>query len=741
MSVKQAAFPVLLVLTTVMLHCGSTQIVGTAESCEAQVENQSWNRMEVLPGTGWDNLRNMDMGLVFEYSYTQCQLTNDRKFLLPDGYFAIPLQKSDVETFSELIDHWESHTSLTSYSINAEAKGHYGGLVEGKFSSEYTKAKTNMYNGNHMSSISRIQTRHKLYSVHLQFGTKLNPTFKGRLLDIASYIITNNSDVAHYLSEILIRDYGTHFTTVAHAGAILVMEDYIQSDFAISSEETRQKIKASTSISFFGKIGGSASIGFDHNTDETFTNSYLSKRTYSHIRTFGGPPYRINFTIDDWEDGIPNALVAIDREGMPLHLAIIPEFLTELPPTQTLQLAEYIEKAINSYYKHNTHHGCTNPNAENFYFGANADDGTCEPSPLTYFRFGGVFQTCSHIPTDKTDVVCPGLLQKNPLTGGYSCPLGYEAVLLYGGSKSGSYSTKTCKKEFIFHKCHHVNNPVTGYYQTYWCVHMGMNDSVNSGYLFGGIYSSNTANPQTRAKSCPNYFYSLKFVGEDTHICVSPNFDLASSIPAFGGFKSCIAGNPLTTVFLNSSRSEPNQALWPHRCPPGYSQRVATIVQSCEINYCVKSGTFKFSEKDLPPIKLPPYQKYPNLNPNTSDVISILSSIGVLWEKNDETGEWQTITQLTDIEKIENFEDLDNATNVTNETSNETYNSYHTESNSVSTAAVIISTTALLGLLIAGSVYIAYKYKGRKTRRHGNYENIEKTDATNSNQQEPPADV
>ena len=253
-------------------------------------------------------------------------------------------------------------------------------------------------------------------------------------MDIASYIITNNSDVAHYLSELLVRDYGTHFITVAHAGAILVMEDYIQSDFASSSEETRQKIKASTSVSFFGKIGGSVSIGFDHNTDETFMKSYLSSRTYSHIRTFGGPPYRINFTIDDWEDGIPNALVAIDREGMPLNLAVIPEVLTELPPAQTLELADYIEKAISSYYKHNTHRGCTNPTAENFYFGANADDGTCESSPLTYFRFGGVYQTCSHTPSDKRDVVCPDLVQKNPLTGDYSCPYGYEAVLLYSGA-------------------------------------------------------------------------------------------------------------------------------------------------------------------------------------------------------------------------------------------------------------------------------------------------------------------
>ena len=119
--------------------------------------------------------------------------------------------------------------------------------------------------------------------------------FKTRFLDIAAHMMNNNSQIAHYLSELLVRDYGTHYLTVAHAGAILVLEDYIQSDFAY--EENKQKITASASANFFGKIGFSA--GFNHFTDEKCSESYLLNRTYSHIRTFGGPPYRINFTIDD----------------------------------------------------------------------------------------------------------------------------------------------------------------------------------------------------------------------------------------------------------------------------------------------------------------------------------------------------------------------------------------------------------------------------------------------------------
>ena len=226
-------------LQAAVVHFGSAQAATQAETCEAQATNPTWNRMEVLPGTGWDNLRNQDMGLVFEYDYTQCQLTTDRKFLLPDGYFAIPMQQSDVETFSELIVHWQNHTSVTSTSINAGAS--FFSVIDGTYSKEYTKVKTTMYNQN--SIIARVQIRHKLYVIRLQPGTKLNLMFKTRLLDIAAHMMSNNSQTAHYLSELLIRDYGTHYLTAAHAGAILVQEDFIGSNFALNYADNQKKLR------------------------------------------------------------------------------------------------------------------------------------------------------------------------------------------------------------------------------------------------------------------------------------------------------------------------------------------------------------------------------------------------------------------------------------------------------------------------------------------------------------------
>ena len=409
------------------------------EHCKNEEKNAdpSWKVMQVLPGIGWDNLRNIDMGLVFDYDYTQCQLTADGKFLLPDGFFATPLQESTVETFSEFIDHWDNYTSLTASSINAAASAFIGD-IEGKLSTEYSTAKTKMYNKNQISKVSRIHVRHKQYIVRLQPGTKLNPKFKARLMDIAVHMMSNNSELAQYLSELLVRDYGTHYLTVAYAGGILVLEDFIRSTKESQQDDKKRKLSITASVNFLNKMG--FKVGFQYSSNDVDKQSYSDGRTSSHIRSIGGPPYRVNFSINDWENGLVDALAAIDREGVPLHFAVIPEVLSELPPAQTLELANYVQEAISLYYRRNIHYGCTDHTAENFMFGANIDDGSCKTSPAD-FRFGGVYQTCSHSPTDKRDIICPDLVQENPLTGSYSCEEGYQAVLLHSGTKSGSYVT------------------------------------------------------------------------------------------------------------------------------------------------------------------------------------------------------------------------------------------------------------------------------------------------------------
>ena len=58
--------------------------VGDPRTCMAVTQGNKLQRFEVLPGGGWDNLRNKDSGLLVSMNYSQCRTTDDGRYLLPD---------------------------------------------------------------------------------------------------------------------------------------------------------------------------------------------------------------------------------------------------------------------------------------------------------------------------------------------------------------------------------------------------------------------------------------------------------------------------------------------------------------------------------------------------------------------------------------------------------------------------------------------------------------------------------
>lgn len=207
--------------------------LGDVRNCpiRAPDDSEPLHRLEVLPGIGFDNLRNLDMGLVHAYNFSTCQTSNDGKFLLPDNIFLIPVQESNLEVYAEYLEHWDNHTSMTANSINLEAN--LFSKISGKFSTEYATTKMHMYNENAQST--RVQIRYKLYTVKLQPDTQLHPTFRSRLYDIASNIQNNNTEYAKYLAQLTVRDYGTHYITSIDAGAVLAQNDFIESSDTVDN--------------------------------------------------------------------------------------------------------------------------------------------------------------------------------------------------------------------------------------------------------------------------------------------------------------------------------------------------------------------------------------------------------------------------------------------------------------------------------------------------------------------------
>ncbi len=227
----------------------------------------------------------------------------------------------------------------------------------------------------------------------------------------------------------------------------------------------------------------------------------------------------------------------MDRDGDPLHYCITPRTLPELPLDTVRDVANAVRDAVETYYAHNIYRGCTKVDSPNFNYMANFDDNTCHAAHNNY-TFGGVYQTC-------TGGLC-GRTQVNPKTGAFSCPSGYESVLLQ------QHTTWQC-----VHKCHHFwfikhdcyddcshsdTSPNAAHYELHWCAATGP-VSDNSGYLFGGVYTDKTENPLIQSKDCPPHYTKLT-VGWTTemHFCVSDDYEL--------GFRFAVKFAGLFAVFF-----------------------------------------------------------------------------------------------------------------------------------------------------------------------------------------------
>lgn len=599
--------------------------LGDPRRCLEQMRLSKFDakRFEVMPGIGWDNLRNVEAGMVVSYNYSQCKLTDDGALLIPDNIFTIPIKFSSIETFAELYDHWLNTSSTTSDTINIQAGLSLSSMsISGSFSYEHEQLKSKQIEDKAVTT--RVQLRYHRYEAKLQPDPVLNTQFKNRLLRIATNIQLNHTEQARYEGQLLIRDFGTHVLTSVTAGAGLVKDDFLKREYVATHAEDKSSILATASASFFGIFHMSASYG--HKTDKTQDEAYEKSMTHSFVKSHGGPLVQSsNMSINEWIEGVDENLVPMDRAGDPLYFLITPGSLPELPSTLVSELELIVRQSIELYYEMNTIRGCTKLGSPNFSFSANFDDGSCTAKP-TNLTFGGVYQQCSVSGQYLYHNPCTGLDVVNPKTGKMSCPPSYQPVQLQSGRRNGqSEKRESCYSCVLFFTCcntyHYYSEAV---YDTYWCAATGPVEQ-DSGYLFGGLYTSTSENLVTGTKGCPPTYYPRQMF-TDLHICISDDYELSGpySVP-FGGFYSCKSGNPLAAPGVHPvgarNKSEAPNSLrsfmakneefnsWPSGCPEGYSQHIATDDLGCAIHYCVQTGAL--SGPALPPIKRPPFMLKP----------------------------------------------------------------------------------------------------------------------------------
>ena len=443
--------------------------------------------------------------------------------------------------------------------------------------------------------------------------------------------------MATYLAELLVLNYGTHVISSVDAGAALIQEDHIRSSFLQDSQSSRTAVTTSAGITFLNIVN----FKFEENytLQNAFTRSYLSNRTNSRVQSIGGLPFYPGITLQAWQQGVTGHLVAMDRAGLPLHFFINPERLPDLPGPLVRKLSKTVEAAVRRYYAVNTYPGCTDLSSPNFNFQANTDDGSCE-GKMTNFSFGGVYQECTQFLGNEVVQLCQNLEQKNPLTGSMSCPSGYSPVQLLAQTHEEGYNHLECSRKctlYIFCKtvCEDVFRVARAEFRAFWCAARGQ-VSENSGLLFGGLFSGKSINPLTNAQSCPAGYFQLRLF-ENLKVCASQDYELGYrfSVP-FGGFFSCVVGNPLVDSAASKDMGAPSLK----KCPGGFSQHLALISDGCQVSYCVKAGLF--TGGSLPAVRLPPYTRPPLMSQAATNTVLVTNpETASSWIKDPQTHQWR----------------------------------------------------------------------------------------------------
>uniref|UniRef100_T1IWH3 MACPF domain-containing protein n=1 Tax=Strigamia maritima TaxID=126957 RepID=T1IWH3_STRMM len=322
-------------------------------------------KLKILPGFGWNALKDKDTKQLLQVNYDQCKTTFDGKLLIPDNADVFALKSQEIEVKSSIFEHWSTYIPPTSASFKVatnvwpqEFLPLYYSLSEGYQQMKSLQVKNKTFT-------CRSEMRQVVYRVHI--ASRMNDAVKGRFMEVLSALVLDKTEEANTLTEKIVRDYGSHYTNIVDVGAVIVKEDNLKDAFLRAHDDgNRSKILSASKLSLLA-------IGFpwEHtqDLDSSLLGEYNDALVDKKIQFFGAL---------NWAKGAKaEYVVAVDKSGDLLSSLVTSSNFPYYPNATLIRVRRMFNDAIRDYYERHIHRGCTQPKSNNFEFLANIDDGSC----------------------------------------------------------------------------------------------------------------------------------------------------------------------------------------------------------------------------------------------------------------------------------------------------------------------------------------------------------------------------
>uniref|UniRef100_A0A914QKY9 Macrophage-expressed gene 1 protein n=1 Tax=Panagrolaimus davidi TaxID=227884 RepID=A0A914QKY9_9BILA len=320
-------------------------------------------------GFGWDDLRSIRTKPIFFEAFDECRAEPTGHYLIPDNIVAVPILKTQIDKMANFFESFEYFKQEVSNVFTASASAGFSFLsASASFSKISQKTKENF--AKYKSSLLQTKLNYEAFTLSQDSVGNLAAGFRGRIEEIADAINRKLFYRAKYLSEVIIKEFGTHYISSADIGAMVEQKTFIETKSSFSGATSLQGIQFAAAVGFTNLFNGTGTLSASFSSSQTVSTQDINALTnltkLSYFESQGGPDIntilagKANFSIDN--------IVPYRFDGDWLYQIVSKENFPSLSYDTLFNIQNLLKNATETYYERNTIQGCMDMNSLNFDF-------------------------------------------------------------------------------------------------------------------------------------------------------------------------------------------------------------------------------------------------------------------------------------------------------------------------------------------------------------------------------------